>query len=258
MLDIKGQVRSLLRLQTLDGERHELRTELAATPKALDARRLELDGAIVRRDATGVEAKSKKKAIATDERALEGIERRRDRAKKRMPNLMTSTQIEATQREIATLTGEAGLLEEQILLGMEELEELQASLEEQRQAVQAGEAGLADQLATWAEREAELSARLAVLDAEREPAAGTLHSDVVRRYNLGWSQHWKPPAGVTTARNFICATCNGRVSPKWIQESRNHRALHACDYCKRLIIFDPDAAPEPPVQEPREQEQPEA
>jgi predicted nucleic acid-binding Zn-ribbon protein len=246
MLEIADQVRSLLHLQTLDAERYDLRTELAATPKALAAERGALDGAIGRRDATGVEVKDKKKAIGADERAMEGVERRRDRAKKRMPNLSTSTQIEATQREIATLTEEAGEFEEKILLGMEELEELEASLEQQTQAVDAEEAALAGRLQTWTDRNVVLSARLTELDAEREPRFASLRADIARRYVLAWSQRYKPPSGVTKVDGFMCVTCEGRVSPRWIQESKNHTAIHACDNCKRLLMYDPDAVPEPP------------
>ncbi len=244
MLEIADQVRSLLRLNALDQERHEVQAELTATPKALATARVELDRAAAGRDATEAACKVKKKAIATDERQMESVERRRDRAKGRMPNLISSTQIEATQREIAALSEEAGQLEEKVLEGMEELEELQASLEEQRQAVDEGEGALAARVEEWADREAVLRARLDELNTAREPVADTLRSDVARRYALAWGRSWKPPSGITTVDGFICVTCKGRVSPKWIQESLNHRALHACDNCKRLLVYDPDAEPE--------------
>ena len=252
MLEIADQVRSLLRLQILDGERHELRTELAATPRALAATREEVDAASAVRDATEAACKAKKKAVAGDERAMEGVERRRDRAKKRMPNLSTSTQIEATQREIATLTEEASQLEEQILIGMDEQEELEATFAEQVDAVAAAEAALAGRVQAWAERQAVLTARLAELDAAREPRFEALRTDIARRYTLAWAQRYKPAGGITRVDGFICVTCNGRVSPKWIQESKNHAAIHACDNCKRLLVYDPDAVPEPPPEEPAE------
>jgi uncharacterized protein len=245
MLDIAEEFRRLIRLQAIDAERHALQLELTSTPKELAATRVELDAARAVLNASIEAVAAKKKEISVAERSLTDVERRRERARNRMPNLVTSTQIDATQREIACLGEDAGQLEEQILEAMEELEALEELRDGQDQALQEGEAALSARTAGWVDRKLGLDARFAELDVDRAPIMDNLRTDVSRRYQIAWSQPRNPPGGITTTDSaFVCVTCQCRLSPMWVQESQNHRALHACDYCKRILVFDPDATDE--------------
>ena len=82
------------------------------------------------------------------------------------------------------------------------------------------------------------------LDDKRAPIVNDMRSDFLRRYQLAWRQKGrKQPSGVTQLSGAICMTCNTEVSARWIQESRGWTTLHSCQTYKRLLLFDPDAAP---------------
>lgn len=241
--DVASELRSLIRLQALDAERYLLRTERDGTPVLIQAGRAALATAAAECEDVAAQLAARKKAVSASERAFEDVERRLLRARQRMPNLISSTQIEATQREIATLGAEKGRLEEEILVGMGAAEELEESVAGQRRSLEAREAEIEALALTWSAREPVVQERLAWIEATRAPIEAGLRQDVLRRYNLGWAQRRKPPAGITTVEGFICTSCGGRVSPLWVQESRICREVHACESCKRIIVFDPDAAP---------------
>ena len=244
MTEVADTSRALVAVDRIDPERWNLDAErrdepaaIAADVAALDARRAEvarLEGELERC----------RSDVATAEKELDGVDRRRNRAKKRLAEVFTSTQIEATQREIETLSERAGELEEETLLGMERGEELQVQLGKERAGVEQDAADRAGRRAAWADRDARIGARVAALDAERAPLWSGLRSDVARRYKVGWNMpYYKPPSGLTSANGGVCTTCRTSISARWVQECRAHTALHACDSCKRILVFDPDAPP---------------
>jgi len=243
MLEIAEEIRKLIRLDSLDWERHSCKEELTAAPEQLAAEQRAFEDRRADRAATQADEVRCRKAMAEDEASLADVERRLDRARKRMPTIFTSTQIEATQREIANLTTAAGELEDRILARLEEGEVLAGQLAEQDRGLAESDSKLSARRQAWDLRLVELEARVCAIEAEREPIFGLLRSDVARRYQVGWNQaRWKRRSGITSVKNCICTTCNCRVVPLWAQESREHSGLHACDTCKRIIAFDPDAA----------------
>ncbi len=241
---------TLLQLDVIDLELDALTAEARRVPAEIK----EEYGAIAALDearaAAAVELAATEKAQKESERALEAIEKRKARAEARLPSLGTMGQIEATQREIAALSAEGGDIETTILELMDSVETQEAAIAEQDGTLERARALLTEHEAAWAERKPNLKARHVELTAEREPLEGSLRSDVVRRYQLGRNQsQWKIRTGVTWVnRARVCRTCRTSVSARWIQECREHTAMHACDSCKRMLVPQPtpdeDAAEE--------------
>ena len=254
MAEIVEEVRNLVLLDRLDHEWWTCKQELEATPRAIVSEQATADALRATAEATRQQLAATRKAVASGEADLASTEKRRNRAIKRMPTMMTSTQIEATQREITTLSGEAEALEEAILEGMELTEELEARLAAEDQAVADADAALVTRRAVWLERSSALDARCLTLEVERDPVEKGLRADAGRGYKVGWRLgRFNPPSGITGVKGYVCGTCHNRVSPLWVQESQKWAGLHACDTCKRVIVFDPDApppvaAPAPPAE----------
>lgn len=250
MSTVADTYRALLSLDRMDHEIWAIEQELASVPKAIKAAAAEL--AVLRSEEVRIaaEVKANRADVGASERALEDIDKRRTRAKKRLADLYTAEQIAATEREIGNLGEQADELEETGLIAMEAGEVLQASHARAVAAIAQAEADAEARVTDWSTRQGLIEGRRASLQGEREPIFTDLRKDVARRYQVGWnSPFYKPPSGVTGADGIICTTCHTALSNKWVQESRRFDTLHACDSCKRILVFDPDAPP-PPKPEP--------
>lgn len=256
MAELIDTVRSLLRLNSIDLRRHALQVESESGPRHLADLGTELSSREATRNRLADELKNARSSLGESEVELSKTEKRRARAQDRIPLLQTAEQVSATEREIDALAETIDLLESEILERMDGAEGLAVASAEGSASAEEGRANLTAATESWAERLPVLQAETKQLDGERVPLAESLRSDILRRYQLAWRQRGKArPSGVTGVLGRICETCHTEVSARWLQECREHVALHSCQGCKRLLLFDPDAAP-PEASAPTEGAQP--
>jgi predicted nucleic acid-binding Zn-ribbon protein len=250
MAELIDTVRDLLRLNSIDLRRHALQVELEKTPARLKALDVELCSRKAERDRLQEELKAARTALGAEEVELSKAEKRRARAHERIPLLQNAEQVEATQREIVALAETIDVQESDILERMDGVEGLDAATGKSEQSAEAGGAELTTATEDWTERRPVLETEMAELDGERVPIAESLRSDIRRRYQLAWRQRGKThPSGLTQVVDRICVTCHTEISARWLQECKEHEALHSCQGCKRLLLFDPDAPPPAAVKE---------
>jgi len=255
MAELIDTIRDLLRLNSIDLRRHALQVELEKTPSGLKALDVELCSRKAERDRLREELKATRTALGAEEVELSKSEKRRARAQERIPLLQNAEQVEATQREIVALAEAIDVLESEILERMDRVEGLDAATAKSEESAEAGGAELTTATEAWTERRPVLETEMAELDGERLPIAESLRSDIRRRYQLAWRQRGKAhPSGVTEVLGRICTTCHTEISARWLQECKDHEALHSCQGCKRLLLFDPAA----PSAAAKEGEQPSA
>ncbi len=231
---------AMLQLDKIDREIDALDAEAIASPANIDEEEALLAEFKTELVATQASLKAVQERQSEQERSLTGVERRKVRADNRLGSLGTMGQIEATQREIAALTIEAGEIETSILETMEEVEELEASIEKQETRFERGVVALAAHKSGWNSRRGVVESRLAELKTAREPLVAVLRPDVLRRYLLGRNQkQWPTITGITWALgDRVCRTCHGQIPARWVNEARSHLAYHACDGCKRMLVPD--------------------
>ncbi|MCP4873432.1 MAG: hypothetical protein GY898_32475 [Proteobacteria bacterium] len=247
MSTVEDICRSLVALDRIDHEVWAIDGELRDEPQAITADADTLAAHKAEHARLETTLKAARSEAGAFERELANIETRRTRAQNRIANLVTAEQIAATEREIANLGEQADEAELSALEGMESVEKITWSRDTEVTAIATGEVALAVRREAWNGRKAEIETRRSVLETEREPLFGDLRGDVARRYKVGWNMpFYKPPSGLTGADGIMCTTCRTTLSPKWVQECRRFDTLHACDSCKRILCFDPDAPP--PVQ----------
>jgi predicted nucleic acid-binding Zn-ribbon protein len=244
MAELIDTVRDLLRLNSIDLRRHALQVELETTPSVLKALDVELSSRTAERERLQAEFKAARSALGAAEVDLSKAEKRRVRAQERIPLLQTAEQVEATEREVIALAEFVDTQESEILERMDSVEGLDVATVEAEQSAEAGGAELITATEAWTERRPVLDTEMAELDGQRVPIAESLRSDIRRRYQLAWRQRGKiHPSGLTQVVGRICVTCHTEISARWLQECKEHEALHSCQGCKRLLLFDPDAPP---------------
>ena len=236
-------VRSLLQLSSLDDELRTVLEELDATPRQLaDGEAVESE--LAERHA-GVElvCLAEQKRGRACETELATVEKRIERASSRLANLISEDQINATQRELASLREQRDQLEEKALIAMERIDSLQTDRERIGSELETKRQALEEIRGQWLERSPVLQGRAEELtgfrDGLRDELSGEhrrLYSTAIGRGAYGAS----PPAGITAVDGFICRTCHKRLPPMWVNESRVWARLYCCDGCKRILVFDPD------------------
>jgi predicted nucleic acid-binding Zn-ribbon protein len=244
--DILAAHEALLHLHVLDQELDALSAERTRTPREIAEEHAAIAALQEARDAAAKTLAAAGVKQREAERSLDAIEKRKGKAEARLPSLGTMGQIEATQREIAALSTEGGELETAILELMDDIEQQEAALAARDEQLAHARAVLAEHESGWAARRPGLEARVTALEAERAPVADGLRPDITRRYQLGRNQAtWKLKAGITWADiDRVCRTCKCEVSARWLQEARDHTALHSCDNCKRMLVQPAEEAAE--------------
>ncbi len=249
--DILAAHETLLLLNVIDQELDQLAAEQTRTPREIAEEHAAIDALQGQREATAEALAGVLSTQAEAEAKMASVEKRKAKAEARLPSLGTMGQIEATQREIAALSTEGGDLETAILEIMDDAEGRETALADLDALLGRTRGILAEHESAWAARAPVIAARVAELEGQREEPAASLRKDVARRYQLGRNQSmWKVKSGLTWADSSrVCLTCKCGVSARWLQECRDHTALHSCDGCKRMLV-------KPPAREEVEGEEP--
>ena len=234
-----ASIAGLIQLDEVDQERLALQGELSEGPKRLEADRGALVDATRARDDLAAKLAALRAASRSDEAELAKIEKIRQRARDRLPNMFVAGQIEATQRETAQLGDLAGEVELRVLERMEEADGVAAQLVMSERTIAAGDAELARLESDWSPRAAEMTARLALLDARRAELLAGIDRRAIQRYEIGFERKRRDGrrAGITFVEGFECPVCLKTVPPKWVNEARQMLEIHACDGCRRVLVF---------------------
>jgi len=227
----------LVELDRLDQELIGLRAEQRNVPKAIAARQAQLDGLIAEQERVGALLDTQKKTNRDGERELELIERRSARARKRLDGLFVSSQIEATEKEIAALAEQKDEVEFAVLEGMEEADALAAALATAQQAVLDGQSELSSVMSAWAARSPEVAARLDELEVAQKQVVPKIHKDTLRMYMVGLENRQNTqPRGITRSDGINCTMCQTDLPVRWVNEARVGDGVHACLGCKRVLV----------------------
>ncbi len=228
---------SLITLDALDQELLALRAEAARVPAELAARQTEIGEASKARDALTETLGAKRSAQREAERELEDVERRTERAHKRMENLFTNEQIAATQREIAQLGDRQDALEGTILELMEEVDDLEGRESSANEAIDGAQASLDADSAAWEARNGVVTARIAALEGEVAALKPTIDGEAMKAYVIGFeNRRNRHHRGVTWTEGIMCTQCRTEAPARWVNEAMNGDGIHRCLGCKRVLV----------------------
>lgn len=219
-------------LQTCEAEVEELERLTAQLPK-------DIEGALERAAAAraAVEAEEQKLEQADHERRaheaeMQDCEAKRAKYQGQTALVKTNTEYTALLSEIDVMTRRISELEEQILLGMEVIDEVSGRLTTFRVEKQREEReliGSADELKRkLGESEAELEAH----EKEREHLVSELPapaSSIYQRLRKAGR------TGTTRFRERVCAACHRDIPYETINRVIAGE-LHGCPYCQRILV----------------------
>lgn len=237
---IQRALDALRALSAIDGELYRLDTELHDEPAALAAATKDRD----RQRQAAQQAEHEAAAESSQQRTLEAelaeVERRGKRARDRLAVLTTAQQIASTEREVEDLKGQASELESKVLASMERVEGAETRGRTHRRLEAEIGGLLAAREAKWHARSPVAQAERATWASRRAETVVLIPTDILRMYTIGLGdKRFSPPSGLCVVDGATCSTCHTRSPPLWLQESRQRRAIHACEGCRRILLVEP-------------------
>ena len=227
----------LLVVQDRDARRRQLEQQLAAVPG--DRARVEKE---IAAEKTAIEtAKHELRELETKKKLLEteigSAETKLAKYRTQQLSVKKNDEYQALGKEIETMVAAIGVLEEQELGVMYQIDEAKARFARAEATLRENIAKHEARLATLSDREKNLAAEL----ADAKTAAGAARADApelaLRVYERVAARHW--PA-VVPLRGGKCGGCHLKVSSEAESGSRSAdpAKLGTCDQCGRILYWD--------------------
>lgn len=230
---------TLLELQEIDSQAAQLRHQLAHPAEAaelaeLAKRRVETDGwvrdqQIVVDDLAVVQAKA--------DADVEQVKARRKRDQDRIDaGLITNPKdLEHMQHELATLERRIGVLEDEEIEVMEQLETAQTGLAKLQEDLAEIDRRIAELVASRDERAGDLKAQLLVVTGKRAPVAERVPADLLSLY-----ERLRERLGVGAAllRARQCGGCMLTLDPAALSaiRTKDEDEVVRCEECTRILV----------------------
>lgn len=227
----------LLVVQDRDARRRQLEQQLAAVP----VDRARVQAAISAEKAAIDAAKNELRELETKKKLLEteigSAETKLAKYRTQQLSVKKNDEYQALGKEIETMSGAVGALEEQELGIMYQIDEAKKRFTAAEAALKTNISQHEARLATLAEREQNLAAELAEAKDSVAAARTGVPELSIRVYDRIASRQW--PA-VVPLRGGKCGGCHLKVSSEAESESRSSDPLKLgiCDQCGRVLYWD--------------------
>jgi predicted nucleic acid-binding Zn-ribbon protein len=234
------ELQHLIRLQEIETKAADARRRLAEAPEriaALDAALAAARGAVEQAKQALADNQAARRLIEKD---LAVVQQRQSKYKDQLMEVKTNREYHAMQTEIATANAEVGKLEERILVGMMEADDLTARLRSAEQAMAAEETRVGAERAAIESEAAGMESLAATLAREREAVVSALPRPLIELFDrISKGRHG---LAVVAARDERCSECHVRLRPQVFNQVRRNDQIVQCDSCQRILYF---VAPQP-------------
>jgi len=236
----------LIALQKLDTTADAARRTLAEEPereRSFEARLEDARQHVAAAKAHLAENQNARRAIEKDVAVHQG---RLSKFREQAMAVKTNIEYHAVQKEMSFAQTEIKALEDRILEGMLEADELTAALKAADSELAAEQKAIEAARRSMTTEHAELSASLerivrerAELIAATDPVLVATYEQVLRRRN---------GIAVAEAVDGICTICHVRLRPQVFNTVLRNDRIMQCDTCTRFLYYVPKAAPQSAAQ----------
>ena len=226
----------LIRLQDVESRAAAARKRVADAPgeiAALDAKLTAAHDAVTTAKQAVVDNQTHRKTLDKD---LLAAQQRLSKYKEQLMEVKTNTEYHAMQHQIEAANAEVGKIEEQILVGMLELDELNAALKNAEAQLKTQEGVIAKERATIESEAAEQRQVLEASDTERQAIVPSLSRSSLELFER--VSRARQGIAVATATNGHCTICHVRLRPQVYNTIITNEAIVQCDSCQRVLYFD--------------------
>lgn len=226
----------LKRVQEADREIYGLRQELASMPDALRRLIEELEQeksrmAQLETQQKEIQLRQRKKEGELSEK--EGLIRKYDT---QLSQVKTNKEYSALQQEITSLKADGSMLEDEILAILDEIDQVQRQVREERERLVRVEQETEKQKAELKNREDAVKASLTGLNQKRSeiisqvtPETRELYEKIVEK---------KEGLALVRVDGEVCAACRITIRPQLLNEIKLGEAIVLCEHCSRILYLE--------------------
>jgi hypothetical protein len=234
---MNADLRKLIRLQEVDTAVAGYRARTEAFPersRALDARLSSAQEGVRKAEEAIRANQTRRKEL---ESRVTDFQAKISKYRDQMMAVKTNEEYRAMVREIEYTQTAITREEDGILALMEEVEQLQKTLEDAKATLREDEQTVARERSELEALNAGDTRTLEAYLAERATLEKDIDEDVLGHYER--VRKFRGGIGVAAAREEACVICNVRMRPQIFQNVRRNESIITCDSCSR-ILYDPE------------------
>ncbi|MDQ3012492.1 MAG: C4-type zinc ribbon domain-containing protein [Acidobacteriota bacterium] len=229
------ELSQLISLQDVDVEIKRLKSEIDSLP----ARREQLEGQFATENREFLNLKQQADDAQSKKRSLEEeLNDEQQKLEKFKTDLMKATnerEYSTAVREIDVAKKAISALETDVLKLMEQIEKLEAQINERSPDIEAKRIALDGQLAEYDSLAKANHKKLKKLIVERTPMVNTLSTETRATYER--MSKIKSGLALSEAIDYKCLACRMTIRPQVFNDIRRGETLITCENCGRILFF---------------------
>ena len=238
-LSVKDQIKKIVELQKVDGEKYNLNIKLKDKPAALEQFKAEFESH--KEELKVQEEKSKAIQIDRKEKELELNSKEDEIAKANadLSQIKTNKEYTAKITEIEHIKADLSIIEEKILLSFEESDSINAEIEKEKVKVTEEEERY---LAKKKEVEDDIKViedRIKVLESQHEQAVPGIDNEYLSRYERILKH--KNGLALVPVDSGSCGGCQINITPQQVNTIKMNEQLVFCEMCARILYLEDDS-----------------
>ena len=229
-------IESLKQLQTVDGELHRLRRQLAQQPAEL----AQIAGRVSAQEARLKQAEDRLKALQLSQKDKEVELQTREANVRKLQSqlfqLKTNKEYSAMQREIETLKADNSLLEEAILGAFDQIEQATKARQQEQEQLKTVQQQAAGERGKIEKASAEIKGQIGELERTRQLVVPDVPREALGVYERVLTI--REGLALVPLVNDACGGCHRRLPPQVISQVYMKTVLVTCENCNRILYFD--------------------
>ena len=240
MADLKTNIGSLIKLQTVDSEIYILNREKEAKPeevKVITAAFEEKKQGLAVLEKQLLDLQKEKK-----DRELE-LGSKEDAAKKlqgQLYQLKTNKEYQVMLQQINDAKADVSVIEDKILESMDKIDKARVEIDKEKQALQQQERLFNEQKNKIQIRIKEIDDRISQLDGQRKQIIPDIDPKILPQYQRILNN--RDGLAIVPVKDNSCQGCNMHVPPQVINLIRMYERIITCEVCNRMLFIKDEAA----------------
>ncbi len=235
-VDLKSQISSLVRLQTIDSEIYALQREKESKPQEIktltdsfEAKKQHL--AELEKNSLDLQKQRKEKELE-----LASKEEGNKKLQTQLYSLKTNKEYQTMLQQIGGAKADASVIEDKILELFERADKIKNEIEQEKQRLKEEEKTFNDQNKRIEGRVKEIDERLAQLEAQRKQATPDIEPKILSQYER--ILHNRDGLAIASVKDNSCSGCNMFVPPQVINLIRMYERIVTCEICNRILYIE--------------------
>ncbi|MBI4706550.1 MAG: hypothetical protein HY761_01305 [Candidatus Omnitrophica bacterium] len=235
-VDLKTQLGSLIKLQTIDSEIHVLNTEKSAKPQEIKALQDIFE--------------SKKQHLNELEKQLLDLQKQRkdkelelaskdENVKKlqgQLFSLKTNKEYSTMLQQIQDAKADSSLIEDKVLQLFEQADKIRLEVDREKLHLKEEEKSFNAEKAKVDNRVKEIDDRLAQLEAQRKQAIPDIDQKILSQYDRILKN--RDGLAIALVKNDSCGGCNMLVPAQVINLIKMYERIITCETCNRMLYVE--------------------